>query len=95
MKQAIYFSLEKCVGCGNCVDICPDAAITLIEHKAIWVKNLFDPCILCETCLDSCPEDAISTEYSWGSKIESLGWIEISKINSVEYFYLREVNKVD
>ncbi len=50
---------EKCTGCATCVDICPSAAIELVDDKA--VVNA-DECVDCESCVDECPESAIHME---------------------------------
>ncbi len=48
---------EKCIGCEQCIPVCPTEAI--IMHKEI---AKIDPaeCIHCETCIDECASDAIS-----------------------------------
>ena len=46
----------KCTGCGNCVDACPQQAITIDNNLAIINENL---CIQCSTCADVCPAGAI------------------------------------
>ncbi|MFW2365599.1 MAG: glycyl-radical enzyme activating protein [Desulforhopalus sp.] len=43
---------EKCVGCGECVDICPENALKLTPTGIIRDKDL---CTLCGTCVDTCP----------------------------------------
>ena len=49
--------LEKCDGCGSCVEVCPTESITVIAGKAH-----VDPedCIDCEACIDACPHEAIA-----------------------------------
>ncbi|RPH73499.1 4Fe-4S dicluster domain-containing protein [bacterium] len=46
-----------CTGCGNCIDICPMEAITLVNEKAF-----IDPekCSNCRLCENECPVEAIS-----------------------------------
>lgn len=46
----------KCVGCGNCLGICPVGAISLGNGKA-WVAGI---CIECGACTKVCPQHAIS-----------------------------------
>ena len=48
---------EKCEGCGDCVDQCPNDSITLENDKATVNQ---DDCIDCELCVDACPTDAIA-----------------------------------
>ncbi|HJJ50847.1 MAG TPA: 4Fe-4S binding protein, partial [Methanocorpusculum sp.] len=50
---------KKCTGCTSCVDICPSAAIEMVDDKAVVSA---DDCVDCETCVDECPESAIHME---------------------------------
>ena len=50
--------VDKCEGCGTCVEICPNEAITLNEVAHIDEEE----CVECESCVDECPNDAISME---------------------------------
>ncbi|MDV0442796.1 4Fe-4S binding protein [Methanorbis rubei] len=50
---------EKCTGCATCVDICPAAAIELVNDIAVVDAS---GCVDCETCVDECPESAIHME---------------------------------
>ena len=53
----ITIDWEKCIGCGECADVCPVEAFKLINGKA--VPEHADECIKCETCLEVCETDAI------------------------------------
>jgi len=57
---ATYFIREtlndKCVGCGNCIEICPAEAVKLEENIALIDNNW---CIGCGVCVCRCPNDAI------------------------------------
>lgn len=50
---------EKCQGCGECVDICPNEVLGLENEKAAVVN---DDCAGCESCVETCPEEAITVE---------------------------------
>lgn len=50
---------EKCTGCETCVDICPSAAITMKDDKAVVDPDL---CVDCESCVEECPSEAIHME---------------------------------
>lgn len=53
----LHVSENKCVGCGLCVGVCPEAAIALKAGVAQVDK---DKCIECRSCLQQCPQQAIS-----------------------------------
>jgi NAD-dependent dihydropyrimidine dehydrogenase PreA subunit len=46
----------KCTGCGNCVDVCPQQAITIDNDIAVVNQEL---CVQCGACLEICPAGAI------------------------------------
>lgn len=48
--------LEKCTGCGECLDACSVEAISLIEGKAAID---IDTCLSCSACAQACPVGAI------------------------------------
>jgi ferredoxin len=54
--EKVKIDREKCTGCGDCVEICPEEAIVVVDEKA----TVNDDCSLCEVCIDECPEGAIS-----------------------------------
>lgn len=45
-----------CRGCGTCVQVCPNGAMSIVDGKA---RNDRDRCILCGYCAPTCPEFAI------------------------------------
>jgi len=46
---------EECTACGECVEACPIAAITLKDDVAVILEN----CNFCGLCVSACPVDAI------------------------------------
>lgn len=51
---------EQCSGCKQCEPVCPAAAITVVEKKAVVDA---DRCIDCQRCIDRCKkENAITRE---------------------------------
>ncbi|MBU3914473.1 FAD-dependent oxidoreductase [bacterium] len=66
---------DLCIGCGDCVEVCPEETLDLFNlglgnHKAIYLPiphNIpnkyqinFDACTKCGNCLEACPTNAIS-----------------------------------
>jgi len=47
---------EKCVGCGVCLDTCPNGAVFLDEVARIDRNR----CIGCGRCVETCPQGAVS-----------------------------------
>lgn len=52
-------NIEKCIGCGQCVNDCFPKDIELIEGKA-KINNI--ACIKCGHCIAVCPKDAVTTD---------------------------------
>ena len=52
--------VEKCDGCGACVEVCPSEAISIRSDGKAEVNE--EECVECESCVDECPKDAISME---------------------------------
>ncbi len=55
--MAVTVDVEKCTGCGTCVDVCPVEAIT-VENDVAVVDEA--ECVECGACADECPNDALS-----------------------------------
>ena len=48
---------DECVGCGTCVDECPQEAISMNDDD---IAVISDECTDCGLCVDACPTSAIS-----------------------------------
>jgi len=49
---------EKCVGCGECVEICPVEVYELKDEKSVVAKE--EECLGCESCVEVCEQKAIT-----------------------------------
>src|SRR3972149_2400946 len=56
--MALLIDIEKCIGCGGCVAICPYGALSLVDDKVV----LGDGCTLCGSCVPTCAYDALAIE---------------------------------
>ena len=56
--------VEKCVGCGACVEVCPHA-VFVVEDKKARIAD-FDACMECGACAMNCPVEAVTVEAGVG-----------------------------
>jgi NAD-dependent dihydropyrimidine dehydrogenase PreA subunit len=56
----VEVNAEKCVGCGECVDVCPVEVFELQDEKSVPVYA--EECLGCESCIEVCEEEAITVE---------------------------------
>ena len=49
---------DKCIGCGECVDICPVEVYELQDEKSVPVNA--EECVGCESCIEVCEQEAIT-----------------------------------
>ena len=54
--MALKADLEKCDGCGDCVETCPTEALK-VEEKKVVVNN--DECSDCGACVDACEKGVL------------------------------------
>ena len=47
----------KCIGCEDCVDVCPVEVFAMQDGKSVPVSS--DECLGCESCVEACSVDAI------------------------------------
>ena len=57
-SKSAFLSVDKanCMGCSECVAVCPADAIRIISNKAVIDPN---KCVKCGYCIEVCPVNAI------------------------------------
>ena len=54
-EAEIWWDREKCIGCGNCIKVCPEKAIS--RNNFFFIdRNI---CKLCFKCVEKCPTKAL------------------------------------
>ena len=60
----LKLTVEKCSGCGMCVNVCPHEVFIINSGKAKIL--LPDNCMECGACMRNCPEEAIDVRSGVG-----------------------------
>jgi NAD-dependent dihydropyrimidine dehydrogenase PreA subunit len=61
---SLKLTLEKCTGCGVCLDVCPHNVLSLENKKAVILDA--DRCMECGACSMNCPFGALSVDKGVG-----------------------------
>lgn len=60
----LEFNPEQCIGCGNCLEVCPHQVFAR-EEKKIRVEHR-DSCMECGACTRNCPTGAVTVRAGVG-----------------------------
>lgn len=60
MASNVYVHDDKCIGCGECVEICPVKIFEMIDGKSVPITP--EECLGCESCTEVCSADAITVD---------------------------------
>ncbi len=60
MSYEVTVDADKCVGCGECVDVCPVQVYELQDGKSEPVNS--EECLGCESCVEVCENSAIEVK---------------------------------
>lgn len=64
---APFLYIEKCIGCGECEQVCPADAIHVEGDKSVLNKT---KCIGCASCVAACPNDALFVDFEAGDDVQ-------------------------
>lgn len=60
----LAYDPDKCIGCGQCVNVCPHAVFRMEGRKAAIVDR--NRCMECGACAGNCPADALAVDAGVG-----------------------------
>ena len=58
MAYQVEVDEEKCVGCGECAEMCPVDVYEIQNEKSVVVNG--EECLGCESCIEVCEHEAIT-----------------------------------
>jgi len=70
----LAYTVDKCVGCKRCTEVCPHGVFEMADKKArITDKDL---CMECGACAKNCPASAIEVNAGVGCAAAIImGWV--------------------
>lgn len=60
----LTFSEERCIGCGMCLIVCPQA-VFIPNNGKVGIRDR-DACMECGACVRNCPVEAVSVRSGVG-----------------------------
>jgi len=58
----IFIDINKCTGCGLCVDVCKDFSFKIVDKKVVKSETPVFGCVGCGHCMMICPSGVIAIE---------------------------------
>lgn len=69
----LRLSVEKCIGCGRCAEVCPHGVFSVNGKAKIEDR---DGCMECGACAKNCPANAITVDAGVGcATAVIMGWL--------------------
>jgi len=66
----VFIDIDKCTGCGLCVEVCKDFSFKIVDHKVVRSETPVFGCIACGHCMMICPTGVIAIEGRSLSPVE-------------------------
>lgn len=55
-EPQLVFTPQKCIGCGHCVEVCPEKAHRFVNGQHLIIR---ERCVVCGTCVEGCYAGAL------------------------------------
>jgi ferredoxin len=80
----VFIDIDKCTGCGLCVEVCKDFSFKIVDHKVVKSNTPVFGCIACGHCMMICPTGVIAIEGRSLSPVELFNLPDKSTVPSYE-----------
>jgi len=77
-KLQKLYTASKCIGAQDCIEVCPEEALTLTPNGIVTDS---EKCTLCGKCADACPTKAIEMSGKLYNPEELMGLIERERVH--------------
>jgi len=80
----VFIDIDKCTGCGLCVEVCKDFSFKIVDHKVVKSDTPVFGCVACGHCMMICPTGVIAIEGRSLSPVELFNLPDRSTVPSYE-----------
>jgi len=80
----VFIDIDKCTGCGLCVEVCKDFSFKIVDHKVVKSDTPVFGCVACGHCMMICPTGVIAIEGRSLSPVELFNLPDKSTVPSYE-----------
>jgi putative YpdA family bacillithiol system oxidoreductase len=81
-----HIDIQKCIGCGSCVKVCPESVLGLVNGRAAIISGL--KCVGHALCEDVCPVGAITMGFGTPKEGQEIPWYDNHYQTNVEGLYI-------
>ena len=96
-KMGVWIKREQCIGCGECVQICPGDLLYLDQEEKVSIRSSRE-CWQCMACVKCCLFEALSTKLPYSSADyggtlcpyqgqKKINWVSKNKGGRVEKYF--------
>jgi len=81
-----HIDLANCIGCGNCVAVCPENVLALVDGRAMIINGL--KCVGHALCAEVCPVQAITLGFGTPKQGMEIPYYDDNYQTNVEGLYV-------